>query len=121
MVLIRFRGHTISDLSDDAPGIDLDALDFAELRNELDGDGDFDPNESGENTPTALQFPTAIQGLVCLDVDADGICTDIDTPLEGWTVNVFEAGSGSESAFGASNPVGGKSSYWMPTASQPPC
>ena len=99
-------GHTISDLSDDAPGIDLDALDFAELRNELDGDGDFDPNESGENTPTALQFPTAIQGLVCLDVDADGICTDIDTPLEGWTVNVFEAGSGSESAFGASNPVG---------------
>ena len=91
-------GQTISDLSDDAPGIDLDALDFNELRDALDGDGDFDPNEAGENTPTALQFPTAIQGKVCLDMNADGGCTEIDTPLEGWTVNVFEAGGQSDPA-----------------------
>ena len=91
-------GQTISDLSDDAPGLDLDALDFNALREALDSDGDFDPNEAGENTPTALQFPTAIQGKVCLDVDADGLCSDVDTPLENWIVNVFEAGGQADSS-----------------------
>ncbi|MBT6243925.1 MAG: DUF11 domain-containing protein, partial [Gammaproteobacteria bacterium] len=90
-------GQTISDLSNDAAGVDLDALDFEALRAELDADGDFDPNEAGENTPTAVQFPTAIQGAACLDLDADGICTETDSPLENWTVNVFKAGSQSNS------------------------
>ena len=91
-------GQTISDLSDDAPGLDLDALDFNALREALDSDGDFDPNEAGENTPTALQFPTAIQGKVCLDVNADGLCSDVDTPLENWIVNVFETGGQADSS-----------------------
>ena len=107
-------GHTISDLSDDAPGIDLDALNFNELRNALDDDGDYDPNEAGENTPTALQFPTAIQGLVCLDVDADGICTEEDSPLENWKINVFEARSQSSSPAQSTKPAPAQKSLLNP-------
>ena len=56
---------------------------------EIDLDGDFDPNEPGENDPTPVLFPTAIQGFLCSDVDGDDACTEADQPLVGWTVNVI--------------------------------
>ena len=85
-------GRTISDLSQDVSEIVLDDLSFEDVISEIDGDGDFDPNEPGENNPTPVLFPTAIQGYLCRDADGDGVCSETDLPLEGWTVNVLQVG-----------------------------
>ncbi|MGB1343287.1 MAG: DUF7507 domain-containing protein [Pseudomonadales bacterium] len=90
-------GRTISDLSQDVSDIALEDLGFDEVLSQIDGDGDFDPNEPGENVPTAVLFPTAIQGVLCRDGDGDGECSETDPPLEGWTVNVLTADDASGS------------------------
>ncbi|MEK9877520.1 MAG: OmpA family protein, partial [Betaproteobacteria bacterium] len=53
--------------------------------------------EPGENVPTPVLFPTAIQGVLCRDANGDGACSDTDPPLEGWGVNVLTAGGASGS------------------------
>jgi hypothetical protein len=85
-------GRTISDLSQDVSEVALEDLAFEEVLNQIDGDGDFDPNEAGENNPTPVLFPTAIQGYLCRDADADGVCSENDLPLSAWTVNVLQVG-----------------------------
>ena len=49
-------GKTISDLSQDVSDLKLDDLGFDEVREAIDSDGDFDPNEPGENDPTPVLF-----------------------------------------------------------------
>ncbi|MDA0958229.1 MAG: OmpA family protein [Proteobacteria bacterium] len=91
-------GRTISDLSQDVSDVVLEELGFDDVLNRIDVDGDFDPNEPGENNPTPVLFPTAIQGYLCLDANADGICTEADQPLKAWTVRVLQLSGGSAGA-----------------------
>ena len=84
-------GRTISDLSNDVPEKNLSDLSANEVKSTIDTDGDFDPNEDGENEPTPLNFPAAAEGRMCRDTDGDKQCTDADEALAGWTVTLAKA------------------------------
>ena len=83
-------GRTISDLSNDGSAQAGDDLTPGQLRDLMDSDGDFDPNESGENQPTPLSFPGGLEGYMCRDTDGDQVCTDADEPLTGWTIELTD-------------------------------
>jgi len=63
---------TISDLSNDMPE-NRDTVSDEELRAALDEDGDYDPNEAGENQPTPIVFPAAVQGELWTDTNGNGL------------------------------------------------
>ena len=84
-------GRTISDLSNNVEDASLITLSSADVRARIDTDGDFDPNEEGENEPTPIVFPSAAQGNLCRDSNGDQLCTDVDEPLAGWSVVITKA------------------------------
>ena len=83
-------GTKISDISNDLSQLAL-LVDIGSVINAVDPDGDFDPNELGENEPTPIVFPAAIQGLVFQDIDGDGSRTEDEPVLAGWSVIIRDA------------------------------
>ncbi|MDG1233722.1 MAG: OmpA family protein [Pseudomonadales bacterium] len=80
-----------SDLSNDATGTDVDPNDRSELIDEIDVDGDYDPNEAGENEPTPIILPSAVQGTLWEDSDGDGQYAEgIEEALLGWSVEITD-------------------------------
>ena len=84
--------------------------DLSDHGSDPDPDGDGNPGGPGEDDPTPVEFPAAMQGTVFADLDVDGMQDADESGLANWRVEVASAAG--ETVASATTDAGG--AYMIP-------